>query len=53
MKMYYIAQSPTPLDQLHNDFIPTYQRFTEYAEVGGLFVAMAGVMVAVIKSARK
>lgn len=51
--IYYIAQSSTPLDQLHDQFIPTYERFTEYAEVGALFVAMAGVMVAVVKSARK
>ena len=48
---YLIAQSP--LDKLHQDFIPTYEQFIEYAEVTALFVAVAGVMAAVIKSSRK
>lgn len=48
---YYIAV--TPLDQLHRNFIPMYERFIEYAKVGALFIAVAGIMTAVIKSSRK
>lgn len=43
----------TPLDKLHQDFIPTYEQFLEYAEVAALFVAVAGVMATVIKSSRR
>lgn len=47
---HYIAV--TPLDKLHTDFVPAYEQFIEYAKVTALFVAVAGVMVAVIKSSR-
>ena len=48
---YYIAI--TPLDKLHQDFVPSYEGFVEYAKVTALFVAIAGVMATVVKSARK
>ena len=42
----------TPLDKLSSDFIPAYEQFLEYGKITGLFVAIAGVMAAVIKSSR-
>ena len=49
---YIILQSPTPLDQLAEDFVPTYEQFIEYAKVAMLFIAIAGVLRAVLKSGR-
>lgn len=44
--------SVTPLEQLHRDFIPAYEEFIEYGKVTVLFIAVAGVVGAVIKSSR-
>lgn len=48
----YILVSTTPLDELHQNFIPAYEQMLEYAKVTGLFIAVAGVMIAVVKSSR-
>lgn len=50
MKKYVLTT--TPLDKLHQDFIPAYETFIEYAHVTGFFVGVAGVLLAVIKSIR-
>lgn len=52
MKYYYLV-SPTPLEKLGDEFVPAYQQFVEYAKITTLFIAIAGVMSAVIKSSRK
>lgn len=51
MRRQYIAVSP--VDRLLTDFIPMYERFIEYAQYSMLIIAVAGVLVTVIKSSRK